>query len=277
MEGVGLSLVLDLPEVPVWVEGDPTRLTQVLDNLLTNAVKFSNRGGRVEARLWVDDPARQAVLAVRDTGIGIEASMLPRLFDIFSQADRSLDRSRGGLGLGLALVKGLVEMHGGTVQAASPGAGRGAEFTIRLPRLEEPAALTEAPDPFPAGSKNLRILVIEDNQDSAESMRLLLTLHGYQVSVANTGPAGVAAAAQGRPEVVLCDIGLPGMDGFAVARALRQNPTTAHVRLIAVTGYGQEQDRQCAREAGFDDHLVKPVDPDQLLGLLDPLAREGKR
>ena len=264
----GLDLDVDVPELPVWVMGDSIRLAQILSNLLHNAAKFTGSGGRVSVRLAVDTQRGKAEIAVRDTGIGIEPEMLPRLFETFAQADRSLDRSKGGLGLGLSLVKGLVELHGGEVHAASAGPGCGAEFTVRLPAEPEPAALTEMPAaPTPAG-KRLRILVVEDNRDAADSLRLLLELYGYEATVAYTGPDGVTAAEAWQPDVVLCDIGLPGLDGFGVARRLRENPSTAKARLVAVTGYGAEEDKQRSREVGFDAHMVKPVDPAALQGVL---------
>jgi PAS domain S-box-containing protein len=269
LEEAGLQLTLEAPEVPVWVNADPTRMAQVLDNLLDNARKFTGRSGEVSVRLTAPASSEEAVLTVSDTGVGIEPGMIQRLFEPFVQADNSLDRSRGGLGLGLALVKGLVELHGGTVLARSDGIGSGATITVRLPREKEKPALTQNKGSLtPAATKRWHVLVVEDNRDSAESLRMLLELSGYQVSVAYTGPTGVETATQERPDVVLCDIGLPGMDGFAVAGALRQNPATAATRLIAVTGYGQEQDRLRAIQAGFDDHLVKPVDPQVLLGHL---------
>jgi CheY-like chemotaxis protein len=254
--------------VPVWVEGDPTRLAQVLDNLLENAVKFTPRGGSVMVRLAADPGRGQAVLAVRDTGSGIAPDLLPRLFEPFAQADRSLDRSQGGLGLGLALVKGLVELHGGEVHAASGGPGRGAEFEVRLPMQPEPAALSRMPQAPPPKDKKLRVLVVEDNRDAADSLRLLLELYGYDVTVAYTGPAGVEAAKRWQPDVVLCDIGLPGLDGYEVARELRRHPSTARARMIAVTGYGGDQERARSRAAGFDAHLTKPADPTALHELL---------
>jgi CheY-like chemotaxis protein/two-component sensor histidine kinase len=269
LEAAGLAVRLEAPETPVWVQGDATRLAQILDNLLDNAAKFTPPGNEVSVRVEAQEGRREAVVVVCDTGVGIDAALLPRVFESFTQADRSPDRSKGGLGLGLALVKGLVELHGGRIEAASEGAGRGACFTIRMPLEDEPAALAERPTAPAEGKKPLRILVVEDNQDSAESLRTLLTLYGYEVTVAHTGPGGVAAALKTRPDVVLCDIGLPGMDGLAVAGALRKSPETAEARLIAVTGYGQEEDRRRALEAGFDEHLVKPVDPDQLLEQLE--------
>jgi CheY-like chemotaxis protein len=210
----------------------------------------------------VEQPTRQAVLTVQDTGIGIDAALLPRLFEMFTQADRTLDRSRGGLGLGLALAKGLVELHGGRIDAASDGPGRGARFTVRLPAdLIEQVSASSTPSESTA-TPPLRILVIEDSWDGAEALRLLLSLHGHEVRVAHTGPDGVVAAQEFRPAVILCDVGLPGgMNGYDVARALRQDPATAQTRMIAVSGYGRLEDRAKARAAGFDLHLTKPVDP----------------
>jgi signal transduction histidine kinase len=266
---VGLSVRFDLPATPVWVKADPTRLAQVLDNLLENALKFTDRGGEVAVRLVALPDTRQAVLTIRDTGVGIEPEVLPQLFEPFTQADQSLERSRGGLGLGLSLVRGLVELHGGKVQAASSGKGRGAEFTVWLPLAEEPPALLPKPARQVSGTKPLRVLVVEDNPDAAESLRILLELGGHEVRVAHSGPAGVGTAKEVRPQVVLCDIGLPGMDGYAVAAALRQDPATAGARLIAVTGYGQAEDVRRALEAGFHGHLVKPVLPERLFAQLE--------
>jgi CheY-like chemotaxis protein/nitrogen-specific signal transduction histidine kinase len=273
LEQAGLRLELELPETPVWVSGDATRLAQVLGNLLDNAVKFTDRGGAVSVGLCREPGPARAVLSVRDTGIGIEPDVLARLFQGFARPGGDRERTRGGLGLGLALVRGLVELHGGTVKAASGGAGRGAEFLVRLPAEEEPAALAGVPaDAHPEGER-LRILVVEDHRDSAESLRMLLELLGHKVVLAFSGPDGVRAAGEWRPDVVLCDIGLPGLDGYGVARELRRGPATARVRLIAVTGYGSEEDRRRARLAGFDHHLTKPVAPDALLPLLRKSAR----
>jgi PAS domain S-box-containing protein len=259
-EAKGVGLEPRLPDTPVWVSGDSTRLAQVLDNLLTNALKFTPRGGDVAVSVTAG-PDGQAAASVRDTGVGIEPQMLPRLFDAFAQADRTLDRSGGGLGLGLAIVKGLAALHGGTVRAESAGLGAGSTFTLTLPIQTEPRALAAGTAPARRGKRCLRVLVVEDNQDAADSLKMLLEMSGYQVEVAYTGPDGVRAAAEFRPEVIICDIGLPGMDGFAVACAVRRNPLTGAARMIALTGYGQEEDRRRALEAGFDKHLTKPADP----------------
>jgi PAS domain S-box-containing protein len=264
----GLELVLMVPETPVWVNGDATRLGQVLGNLLDNALKFRDGGDRVEVTLRANHDNSQAILLVRDWGAGIEPELLAVLFDVFAQADRSLHRTKGGLGLGLALVKGLVGLHGGEVRAASAGPGRGSEFTVLLPREQEPPALAEVRAvPRPA-VRRLRILVVEDSRDSADSLRLLLTLMGHEVRVAYTGPDGVRSAAEWLPEVILSDIGLPGLDGYGLAAEVRRRPETANVRLIAVTGYGSEEDRRRAIESGFDYHLTKPAEPAELQRLL---------
>jgi signal transduction histidine kinase len=271
LENAGLTLRLDTPDVPIWVHGDAIRLAQILNNLLDNAVKFSDGGQSVAVRVSVDAERRQAVLTVRDEGIGIEPSVLPRLFTPFAQADQSIERSPGGLGLGLALVKGLAELHGGQVRCVSEGRGRGTEFTVCLPLMPEPAALSSTPStPRHLTGDCLRILVIEDHRDAAESLRLMLEMLGHQVHVAYSGPEGVQAAGEWQPDIVLCDIGLPGLDGYGVARQLRLNPTTARVRLLALTGYGTAEARQRSQEAGFDHHLVKPADPRELQRLLAP-------
>jgi PAS domain S-box-containing protein len=266
----GLTLRVDTAQTPVWVLGDATRLHQVLANLLDNSRKFTDPGGTITVSVRAHPEQRRAVLAVRDTGVGIAAEMLPRLFDVFAQADRSLPRSKGGLGLGLAVVRELVELHGGAIEARSEGPGRGAEFTVRLPLEKEPPALAETPRPVPAGQQRLRILVVEDYQDAAESLKMMLTRLGHEVRVAYTGPDGLRVATAWQPEVVLSDIGLPGLSGYELARELRQNPRTAAARLIAITGYGEEEDRRQATAAGFDHVLTKPADPLALRQLLAP-------
>jgi CheY-like chemotaxis protein len=264
---------LCIPELPAWVSGDATRLGQVLDNLLDNAVKFTRAGGRVTVRVDNDETSQKVRLVVQDTGVGIEPELLPRLFDTFAQASRGLDRSPGGLGLGLVLVRGLVELHGGEVRVASAGPGQGAEFTVTLPASPEPAAVARSPlASATRARKRLRILVVEDNLDSAESLRMLLQMFGHEVSVAYNGTDGVLEAKRWHPDVLLCDIGLPGLDGYGVVGALRRDPETADTPAIAVTGYGAEEDRRRSQQAGFDMHLVKPADPDQLREVLNSLA-----
>ena len=265
VEAAGVELVVHAPETPAWVSGDWTRLTQVVGNLLQNAAKFTPRGGRVTIDVRADGPS--AVLSVRDTGIGIEPDLLGRLFTPFTQADQGLARRHGGLGLGLALVKGLTDLHGGTVTAESDGPGQGATFTVRLPRVEEPAAVRGSRPAGPGVSRGLRVLIVEDNPDAAESLRMVLELGGCQVTVANTGPDGVAAAKRVRPQLVLCDIGLPGFSGFEVARRIRAE-ANGSVVLIALTGYGRDEDREEARAAGFNWHFTKPVDFQQLEAVL---------
>ncbi len=261
LEASGLKLVLQVPERPLWVRGDPTRLAQVVGNVLHNASKFTDAGGQVSVAVKPDPDGNAVCITVCDTGIGMEPAMLRQIFETFCQADRNPDRNRSGLGLGLVLVKGLVELHGGEVWAASAGLGQGSEFTIRLPLEAPPGRAQPTATPVVAAERPYRILLIEDNKDTAESMQMLLDLVGHQVQVAYTGVEGLEAARRFLPEIVLCDIGLPGgMDGYAVAQALRQDPVLGSTCLIAMTGYGQEKDKRRARAAGFDAHLTKPVD-----------------
>ncbi|WP_438028710.1 PAS domain S-box protein [Sorangium sp. So ce233] len=268
LEASGLRLKLELPPEPLWVHGDPTRLSQVLSNVLHNAGKFTDPGGRVTVTLSATSEG-SAVVRVRDTGIGMDPAMLARVFEPFSQAERSLERSRGGLGLGLALVKGIVALHGGTVSAESQGIGHGTEMVLHLPldRALDPSPGRRAPSSLHP-PRPLRILIIEDNEDAAESLQALLAMNGYRVEIALSGPAGVEAARSFRPEVVLCDIGLPGgMDGYGVARALKGSLGGSSL-MIALTGHGQDEDRRRVREAGFDMHFIKPIDPGSLQELL---------
>jgi PAS domain S-box-containing protein len=265
----GHELRVEVPEVPVPANGDPTRLAQVLVNLLDNACKFTPAGGTVTVTVAADPTARRCWLTVADTGAGIDAAVLAELFEPFSQADFGYDRPHGGLGLGLALIRGLARLHGGDADAASPGAGRGATFRVWLPLADEPPALSRpGSNPPEMIVAPLRVLVIDDNRDVADSLRLFLELLGHEVVVAYSGPEGVDLARSARPAVVLCDLGLPGLDGFGVARALRADPLTATARLIAVSGWAAEDDRRRSQEAGFDAHLAKPADPDALLHLL---------
>jgi PAS domain S-box-containing protein len=273
LEAGGLALDLDLPDEPVWVNGDATRLSQIVGNVLHNAGKFTDPGGLVAVSVQREPERGTAAVAVRDTGIGMEPELLARLFEPFSQADRGMDRSRGGLGLGLALVKALAELHGGSVAASSPGPGQGSEVTVRLPleAVAEEVAVTQEPR-HNGDERSRRCLIIEDHADAAESLALLLRLAGHEAEVAADADEGLERAQQFRPEVVLCDIGLPGtMDGYGVARAFRADPELRSTCLIALTGYGQEEDRRRALEAGFDAHLTKPADLDALKRLLGGL------
>jgi two-component system CheB/CheR fusion protein len=248
---------------PVLVSGDRNRLAQVVGNLLQNAAKFTGPGGRVRAIVSVDSEGKLAVVRVADTGVGMAPEMLARLFQPFSQADATLDRSKGGLGLGLALVKGLVELHGGTISAHSAGLGQGAEFVVRLPlALEETATDAPALPRAPGGRR--RVLIIEDNIDAADSLREALEFSEHEVEVAYNGPAGIAKARKYKPEVVFCDIGLPGMDGFDVARAFRADDALRGTYLVALSGYAQPEDVLRASEAGFDQHLAKPPSLERL-------------
>jgi PAS domain S-box-containing protein len=274
MSDRGLALDVDVPAAPVVVHGDATRLAQVLGNLLSNAAKFTPPGGRVSLSLQVEDG--RAVIHVRDTGSGIAPEVLPTLFEPFTQARQTIARSEGGLGLGLSLVKGLVALHGGDVAAASEGGERGTDLVVRLPlapRTErapparEAARVAPAPEPAPAPSR--RVLVIDDNHDAADSVAELVKLLGHAAIVAYDAFAGLAKAAECAPDVVLCDIGLPGMDGYEFARRLRASPDHRAVRLVAVSGYAQPEDVARALEAGFDAHVAKPPDPlriEQLVG-----------
>ncbi len=269
------ALDVTLPEQAMRVAGDLTRLAQALSNLLNNAAKYTEEGGRIE--LTVAPSGVEAVLRVRDTGAGIAADMLPHVFEMFTQAPGSIARSEGGLGLGLTLVRMLVEMHGGTVAAHSEGAGHGSEFVVRLPLLREaappPAAAAEQrPRTVPARN----ILVVDNNHDAGESLALLLRLHSHDVRTAYDGPAALDLARARPPDVVLLDIGMPGMDGLEVARRLRRDLGLQQALLVALTGYGGEDDRRRSQEAGFNAHLVKPLDLDALNGLLARPACTGQ-
>ncbi len=266
LEGRGVKVELELPAAPVWVKADAARLAQVVGNLLQNASKFTDRGDRVRTSLSVSGGSR-AEIRVADTGIGIDREMLARLFEPFTQAERSLARTRGGLGLGLSLVKALVELHGGTVRASSEGEGRGAEFVLELPLA--PAQPAPGADGPRRAARGRRVLLVDDNTDAAESLGALLELAGHQVAVAHGGEEGLTRARQERPDAVVCDIGLPDMDGYEVARRLRGDPSLRDVLLVALSGYALDDDLRRAREAGFDAHVAKPATLDRLLELLD--------
>ncbi|HEX9051597.1 MAG TPA: ATP-binding protein, partial [Anaeromyxobacter sp.] len=243
-----------------WVDGDRTRLSQVVGNLLQNAAKFTPRGGSV--RLSLELAEGHVEVHVRDSGIGIAREMLPHLFEPFRQADDALARSAGGLGLGLALVKGLVDAHGGSVDVKSGGRGTGTEVVVRLLLAEAPSAARELAPGAPPRPR--RVLVIDDNDDGADSLRAVLALEGHTVEVEHDGPRGIEKCRGFRPDVVLCDIGLPGMSGYAVAQALRSDPALRGTFLIALTGYALPEDQRRARDAGFDVHLSKPPSIEQL-------------
>jgi signal transduction histidine kinase/ActR/RegA family two-component response regulator len=259
-----LSISVALPEERVYVDTDPTRLTQVLTNLLNNAAKYTHAGGRIAVSCGRD--GQQAVVVVRDNGVGIPREMLGRIFDLFAQAEPLAARTQGGLGIGLTLVKSLVEMHGGTVAARSAGRGAGSEFEVRLPAVAGPNAEAQAAGGA-APARSRRVLIIEDNVDTRETLRRVLEMDGHQVQEAADGAEGVELALATRPEVVIVDIGLPRLDGYQVARRLRA-ALGAGPLLVAVTGYGQAEDRRMSRDAGFDVHLVKPVAPEHLAAAL---------
>lgn len=261
-EAAGIAVTFDLPADAVWTTGDASRLSQAVGNVLANAVKFTDRGGSVSVRLSLDAERRLAVLSVRDTGIGIEPAVLAKVFDAFVQADQTVERSRGGLGLGLALVKGIVELHGGTVRAASDGAGRGSEFVVELPLIDRPTAEAAAPAAGPA-TVSRNVLVVEDNRDSAESLKMYLELLGHSVTLAHTGPDGVRTAAGLRPDVVVCDIGLPGMNGHAVCAALKKILPAGRTLFVALSGHAADSSDKDAAD-GFDMYMLKPVDPTRL-------------
>jgi two-component system CheB/CheR fusion protein len=258
IEGRGHELSLTLPRKPLRVEGDATRLTQVVFNLLNNAAKYTAPRGKIG--LTIERDADQAVLRVHDNGIGMKPNLVPRVFDLFSQGERTLDRSQGGLGLGLTLVRRLVEMHGGTVEARSGGPGQGSEFTVRLPALlteaETPARCSVPP---PAAVQVERVLIVDDIPDIAESFSWLFEGLAREVKMAHNGAAAVEQARDFRPDLILCDLGMPGMDGYETCRRLRELPGLEKMVIAAVTGYGDEDSQRKSQEAGFDRHLTKPI------------------
>jgi PAS domain S-box-containing protein len=271
IQGRRHRLTVNEPSQPIWLHADPARLEQVVVNLLTNAAKYTDEGGLIE--LEARNDGHEIVLSVRDTGIGIDLEQFPDVFDLFTQADRSLDRARGGLGVGLALVQRLVDMHGGTVEVRSEGLGQGSEFTIRLPLPCSPAPEPPSPPTRTAvhAAHAARVLVVDDNVDSAAILVTLLGMSGHDVTMVSTGPAALVAVADHPPDVVLLDIGLPGLTGYEVAQRLRQDPRHKDMRLVAMTGYGDEADRRLAQEAGFERYLLKPVDFPMLEELLETL------
>ena len=261
------QLSIDIPKRAIWLDVDPTRFTQVIANLLHNAIKFTPQGGRIDIIAAEEDG--WMVLRVRDSGEGMTPEVLSHAFELFVQGPPPIDRPRGGLGLGLTLVRRLVEVHGGTIEASSEGSGRGSEFTVRVPAAEPPVEpkTTRIDADSSAGSAR-RVLVVEDNADAREALTMLLEESGHDVRAAADGMEALSQAEQFTPDVVLLDIGLPGLDGYAVARQLRASPRSADAMLVAITGYGQPEDRALARAAGFDYHLLKPVEPTRLFELL---------
>lgn len=253
-----------LDSAPAWVDADPTRVEQIIVNLLDNAFKYTAPGGVIDIAARID--GEEAVLEVRDNGVGIAPELLPHVFDVFVQGESSLDRAQGGMGIGLALVHQLVSLHDGSIAAFSEGAGHGSRFVLRLPhaRARAESALTAGASPGDAPQANYCALIVEDNEDGREMMAMLLDSFGTRVLQAADGAAGLAAARAHRPDIALVDIGLPGMDGYEVARRLRADPATQGMRLVALTGYGLLEDQQRALQAGFDLHLVKPVPPERL-------------
>ena len=268
----GQSLEVSLPHEPIWLDADPTRLDQILTNLLTNAAKYTDPNGRI--RLSATREGGNAEIRIVDNGVGIAASFLPRIFDLFAQADRSLDRSQGGLGIGLTLVRDLVELHGGSISVRSEGLGMGSEFIVRLPRLAEPSSQpqNETPMDVPSSPRSVRVLVVDDNVHAAESLAVVLQLWGHDVLVAHDGPSALDAAPIYRPEVVLLDIGLPMMDGYRVAEQIRRIPVLRQTAILAMTGYATEEDQRRSAMAGFVRHLVKPLDLDALERFLGEFA-----
>ena len=268
------TLSVSLPKDPLWLLGDAARIEQVLVNLLNNAAKYTEPGGRIS--ITAIQEGQETVIRVHDSGVGIAADLLPRIFDLFTQSDRTLDRSQGGLGIGLALVERLVVMHGGRVEASSTP-GQGSEFVVCLPSVPAP---TTTLSPFPPKAEetkgpSLRILVVDDNVDAAHTLSLLLKATGHQVQAVHDGPTALAVARQYRPNLILLDIGLPGMNGFEVAKKVRQELELGKVVLVAMTGYGQESDKLRSHEAGFDHHLVKPADFTEVKQILATVPQAG--
>jgi PAS domain S-box-containing protein len=270
LDAHGHQLLVSLPPCRVLLDADLVRLSQVVTNLLTNAAKYSGRAGRIW--LTAEGDGAEVLVRVRDSGVGIAPELLPRIFDLFVQGDKSLARSEGGLGVGLTLAQRLVQMHGGSISASSEGTGQGSEFVVRLPVLPEAAESRAdgqgAEGRTPAKSRCRRVLVVDDNVDSAESTAMLLRLWGHEAQTVHDGPSVLRAVREFGPEIILLDIGLPGISGYEVAQQLRSQPEFGALLLAAMTGYGQDEDRRRSREAGFDHHLTKPLDPEKLEALI---------
>jgi CheY-like chemotaxis protein len=269
-------LTLALPEQPIILDADLVRLAQVFANLLNNSAKYMDRGGHIW--LTAEQQGSDVAVTVKDTGIGIAADHLPHVFQMFAQVEHSMARAQGGLGIGLTLVKRLVEMHGGRIEARSDGLAKGAEFIVRLPVIVDafgPPASRQEERAAPKSA--LRILIVDDNRDGADSLAMLLQLMGNDIRTAYDGLEGVAVAGEFRPDVALLDIGLPKLSGYEACRRIREQPWGKGILLIAVTGWGKEEDRRRSQEAGFDHHMVKPVDPQALMKLLAGLQTAAHR
>jgi len=269
------TLTLKLPSEPVYIDGDLTRLAQAVSNILTNAAKYTPQGGRIE--LVAKQEATRAVISITDNGVGIPSELTTSVFEMFAQVNRNLNRSQGGLGIGLALVKRLIEMHGGTIEAQSPGAGKGSTFTIRLPiALPEEASLEESsPVTLHHAPEKRRILIVDDNKDGADSLAMLLSMLGYEATTAHNGYEALDSVHAHPPDLIFLDIGLPGIDGYEVARRLRSDIPVYNGTIVALTGWGSDKDKQKSRESGCDAHLTKPVDlgaVEQILTRLSPVA-----
>lgn len=271
LEWSGVTLGTDLGSGEIWVNADPARLLQTVSNVIGNAEKFTPRGGRIDVKLVRD--GESAVVRVRDTGAGVAPDLVGHVFEAFAQAPQTLERSRGGLGLGLSTVKGLVELHGGAVTFSSEGVGRGSEVVIRLPLGKAPTHSMIVPALGASGAR--RILVVEDNADAAVVLCDELALAGHEVTTAADGPTAIEVARRFEPDIVFCDIGLPGMSGYEVARAMRRDPELQHLFLVALSGYAQPEDRQQAAEAGFDRHVAKPIGFDELDRLVAEAPARG--
>jgi CheY-like chemotaxis protein/two-component sensor histidine kinase len=260
------------PDEPIYVDGDPVRLTQVFANLLDNACKYMDRGGRIVVATEIGperhDGRHEVIVRVRDEGVGIAADQLDRIFELFTQIDASLERSRSGLGIGLTLVTSLVELHGGRVEAHSAGPGRGSEFSVILPRAAGESRERPLPETEAAPRNRYRILVVDDNRDSAQSLAAVLQLMGHETHTAFDGAQAVAAAGSIGPDAVLLDLGMPVLNGYDACREIRKQPWSKQMILIAQTGWGQDEDRRRTEEVGFDGHLVKPINPEALLKML---------
>jgi CheY-like chemotaxis protein len=266
IDQAGHHLTLDMPPSAIYVDADTVRLAQVLSNLLNNAAKYTEFGGHI--RLLVERQGDEAFVSIKDDGMGIPPHLLPNVFDMFTQVDRNLERSQGGLGIGLSIVKKLVEMHGGSVEARSDGDGMGSEFILRVPvvlSVMQPQIDDAGPTRI---SRGRRILVVDDNRDAAESLATMLSLMGNETKTAYDGPDGLEVAASFRPDLILLDIGMPKLDGYDTARQIRKQPWGKHVALVALTGWGQDDDRRKSLDAGFDYHIVKPVELAALKKLL---------